>query len=124
MFFPFRDEFDAAFREDRKLVWKLLGAAVVGLCLGLKVWLGIANDKHGGAVRCALLLGGAVAVSLVAVFALSLSDTVKRRISEGQPVNAVLRYYLAHGALSLMLWVATVIVGTFLVLILWGSWLG
>jgi hypothetical protein len=124
MLFPFLDELNAAFREDRKLIWKLLGGAAVGLALAFEVCMPRPNDPQSLSLFARVfVVVGTVSASLFAVLALSLRDVVKARISDGQPVNIVLRWYLGSGVLSLGLWIVTAILGTVVAAIAWASWL-
>jgi hypothetical protein len=123
MFHIFREELDSAFRAEGKLVWKLLGAIAVGVGIGLEVWLRLSNDEHikgldehiKGLFGCLCCMGAITVACVGAVLALSLKDVVKRRIYEGRPVSLLLRWYLASGLWSLGLWIATVMLGLFLV---------
>ena len=111
----FAEKLDSAFRADGKLGWKLLGAIAVGVGIGLKVWLGLWNDKNiNGPFGCLCCTSATGVVCIGAVLALSLKNVVKRRIYEGRPVSLLLRWYLVSGLWSFGLWIATVILGLFL----------
>ena len=123
MFHIFCEELDSAFRIDGKLRWKLLGAVVVGVGIGLKVWFLMSKDENiKGFFGCLCCTGATTVVCIGAVLALSLKDVVKRRIYEGQPVSLLLRCYLASGLWSLGLWITTVILGLFLVALGFDAW--
>ena len=115
MLLPFSKEIDHAFRQDRNLPRKLLGAVVVGLSFGL------GSIAHPGAspLFYACATAATVLVCVVGVLALSLRDVVRRRMSEGESVNPLLRLYLASGKLSLALWAGTAIVASLLLSALW-----
>ena len=115
MLLPFKKEIERAFREDRNLPKKLLGAVVVGLSAGLTTWL----DRTMSAAFHACMMGACVLISVVAVLALSFKDVVRQQIDQGEPVHPMLRLYFASGRLSLVLWIATVLVGAFFGCMLW-----
>jgi hypothetical protein len=123
MFRIFREELDAVFREDGRLVWKLLAAAGVGSFVGLKVAFRASNDKMAaGWLGYAGIVALPILFAMMAVLGLSLKDVTNRRLREGQRVSLLLRWYLASGMLSLLLWVITAIIGAFVVLIVWASY--
>ena len=115
MLLPLKKEIDHAFRQDRNLPWKLLGAVVVGLSASLHILL----DPVAGPAFQACAIGATVLLSILVVLALSLKDVVRRRIGNGDPVHPLLRLYLASGKASLALWIGTVLVTTLLACMLW-----
>ena len=119
---PFREELDALFRDDRKLLWKVFGAVLVGSCISVKWWSKFLGDQEVALTECLIVTAGTITVSVMAVLMLSLRDVVKRRIADGTPVSLCLRWYLAGGVWSLLLWIVTALAGTFLGIVLWGEW--
>jgi hypothetical protein len=110
---PFKEEFDDLFREDRSIWWKILGgAAAAALAVLLAVWRGANREQgkatFGPAAIAVIVVVAAFLGALVAVL-LSLKDVVRRRMDSGQRVSRLLRVYFGGGAVSLMVWVLTVL---------------
>jgi hypothetical protein len=109
---PFSKEIDQAFRQDRNLPRKLIGAVIVGLSVGcVLVVRSSHNDRRGPRPFVyACVIGLTIVACVLAVFGLSLRDVVRRRMHDGEHVNIVLRLYLASGLMSLILGIATAII--------------
>jgi hypothetical protein len=117
---PYRDEIDAIFQGDRALGLKMAaGAAVAAFVVVVSLIRGTRDGRLEGmdlsptAIAAIGAASGVVGAGLVLL--LSLKDTVRRRLDDGQPVPWLLRVGFGMGRWSLFFWFVAVIFGAMFV---------
>jgi hypothetical protein len=119
---PFQRELSDLFTSDKSIVLKLLAGAVVGVLVAMRAAFKSTQAGGGGLsmpLKVAILVVAAI-VGMLVVLLLTLRDVVVRRVERGKPVNPLLRAYFGrgNGCLMVALWSITVIVVTFVVVML------
>ena len=107
---PFSRELNETFQSDRSVLLKMGGSAFVA---SLLVAITLIRDKD-PKIASLSPITIAIATILVAIggallgLALSLKDTVQRRLERGAPVNFLLRLCFGMGIVSLLIWCVTI----------------
>lgn len=115
---PFRSELDEAFRSDRALWLKVIGAALVAVfVVNLTIFREDLGFEPSTGMLVVVSLGSAL-VGAVLGLALSLKDVVENRLNRGRRVHPLLRLYLGSRKKSLAAWFVTVLVVAFIVIII------
>ena len=113
---PFSREFDLVFRNDRGLIWKMIGAAAVTSIVVVWSWPRTIEAKNWAPELTPTLVGililGSSIVGAGLALVLSLKDTIEQMIERPNPI---LRFYFGMGLFSLFAWVPTVLFLGFLV---------
>jgi hypothetical protein len=120
---PFRSTFAELFSSDKSVWLKMLGGAVVtAMFAGFQIFKisqerGEDISKH--PMLIAIILASSTVVGALLGGLLSLKDVVQMRMAEGRPVALPLKLMFGYGVWSLLLiWSPTIIVGTFIVVML------
>lgn len=110
---------DQWFHAEAAWPWKMVGAAVVGLVLAVRVaWLN--RQRFTVAAHIATLLVVPAGAVLCAV-ALTRADSVRRRVLSGEQVGYLSRILFGAGIWSLLLWVVGLLVTGFPLAVWLGS---
>jgi hypothetical protein len=119
LWFPFRSELNETFRHDRSLWGKVAGGA---FATTLAVLFGALHATRSGDIPLeftptlvSILTLGSAFLGAFLGLALSLKDTVQRRIEKKQRVSLLLRVYFGIGIWSLAAWFPTMLVAAFVV---------
>jgi hypothetical protein len=114
MGFPFQDELNETFRNDRNVGAKMAGA---GLVTAIAVGFGMLKATGRGQglnLSGPAMLGVTFAAAVFGSFlglALSLKDTVEARLARGDQVNWLLKMLFGLGFVSLLIWMPILFFG-------------
>jgi len=124
MMFPFQDELNDLFRQNRSIWWKMLGGAaatpIALLVAGIRQPPTV--DLSPATIVIALVVAAVIGAGLAIL--LSLKDVVVRRQAAGQRVSWLLQVYFAKGRMSLLVWGVTAVVASFPIMIVLLGYLG
>ncbi len=114
----FNPNFDRLFKSERWWLLKVAGAGVLGLLMAIRVVWELRNELAPFEMMAYLVVISALVMLMAGAFV--RADTIRCRISAGEPVGLVSRVLYGAGIWSLLFWVVGLLIVGFVLAI----WLG